>query len=347
MAVPGGWQISRRHRLRSKSHLPMTGCVNRAKNQRQIEAFLEMMSAERGAARHTLEGYGRDLRDYACYLDNHNVNFARASSDQIRQYLEFLNGQGLAASTVQRRLSAVRQIHKFLYAEGVCDANPADIIESPRTVRALPKVLSIEEVDRLLAAAKENAVEARGRKRLDTLRVFCLLELLYATGLRVSELVSLPRSAFAGNPHLLTIKGKGGRERLVPVSEPARIAVEQFQQAAKQYDERATAQSPYLFASRGKSGHITRQSFALSLKSLAVGIGLEGAKVSPHVLRHAFASHLLEGGADLRAVQQMLGHADISTTQIYTHVLAERLKAVVRDHHPLAQNGENTGSGNK
>lgn len=344
MVLPGGWLISRQNQSKLKNQFPMTDCVvssKNHKNERQIEAFLEMMSAERGAAINTLEGYSRDLHDYASFLAGKKVELTQASSDQIRNYLEFLNDQGLAASTRQRRLSAVRQIHKFLYAEGIAQGNPADIIESPRTVRALPKVLSIDEVDLLLEAAKDNAFEARGRKRLDACRLFCLLELLYATGLRVSELVSLPRAAFAGNPHLLTIKGKGGRERLVPVSRAAAGAVEQFQQIAKQYNERQAAESTFLFPSRGKMGHLTRQHFALALKNLAISIGLEAGKISPHVLRHAFASHLLEGGADLRAVQQMLGHADISTTQIYTHVLAERLKAVVEEHHPLAQNAPN------
>lgn len=315
----------------------MTGCVVSPQNQHQIEAFLEMMSAERGAAHNTMESYRRDLLDYASYLDNFKTGLARATSDQIRKYLEFLNGQGLATSTVQRRLSAVRQVHKFLYAEGISDTNPADIIESPRTTRTLPKVLSVKEVGRLLETAKKHADDARGSKRLESSRLYCLLELLYATGLRVSELVSLPRAGFAGNPRLLTIKGKGGRERLVPISAAAALAVEQFQKIAKRYNERETAESPFLFPSRGKSGHLTRQHFALALKNLAISIGLEAGKVSPHVLRHAFASHLLDGGADLRAVQQMLGHADISTTQIYTHVLAERLKAVVEEHHPLAQ----------
>ncbi len=336
MAGRGGWPIFHLSRSKLKSLSPMADCVVREKDQRQIEAFLEMMSAERGAARNTLEAYGRDLSEYVLHLGKSGVGFSQVTSEHIRSYLVFLNAQGLAASTVQRRLSAVRQVHKFLYAEGVVKGNPADIIESPRTVRGLPKVLSITEVDRLLEAAKSNAERAKGRKRLDASRLYCLLELLYATGLRVSELVSLPRMAFAGNPRLLTIKGKGGRERLVPVSDAAGVAVRQFEQVAKHYDEKQAVESPFLFPSRGKAGYLTRQHFALALKNLAVSVGLEAAKVSPHVLRHAFASHLLEGGADLRAVQQMLGHADISTTQIYTHVLAERLKAAVEEHHPLA-----------
>ena len=311
-----------------------------ARNRRLIEGFIEMMSAERGASRNTLEAYGRDLSDYEAYLDRLNVGFCDVVSDEIRKYLEFLHGQGLAASTVQRRLSAVRQIHKFLYAEGIAKTNPSDIIESPRAARALPKVLSIAEVDLLLNGARENSEQAKGRKRLDAVRLYCLLELLYATGLRVSELVSLPRTAFAGNPRLLNIKGKGGRERLVPISEPAGVAVGQYQEISRRYYEKQFAGTAFLFPSRGKEGHLTRQHFALALKNLVISVGLEADKVSPHVLRHAFASHLLDGGADLRAVQQMLGHADISTTQIYTHILAERLKAVVEEHHPLAGDGE-------
>ena len=296
-----------------------------------------MMSAERGAARNTLEAYGRDLGEYAAYLSKSKVDFCHVSSAQIRGYLEFLNDQGLAVPTVQRRLSAVRQIHKFLYGEGISKANPADIIESPKTIRALPKVLSISEVDQLLEAARQGALEARGRKRLDASRAYCLLELLYASGLRVSELVGLPKTAFAGNPRLLSIKGKGGRERLVPVSDVAGLAVRTYEDDARRYNEKEFAETAFLFPSRGKSGHLTRQHFALLLKQLAVDAKIDPDKVSPHVLRHAFASHLLEGGADLRAVQQMLGHADISTTQIYTHVQSERLKAVVDDFHPLAE----------
>jgi len=351
MAGPGGWQIRHLNRLKLKKCFQMTDYANSpdhksqkgtsSKIKRQIEGFLEMMSAERGAARNTLEAYSRDLGEYADFLGKSHVSFcddfSGVSSAQIRNYLEFLNAQGLAVSTIQRRLSAVRQIHKFLYGEGISAANPADIIESPKTIRALPKVLSISEVDQLLEAARKQGEQARGRKRLDASRLYCLLELLYASGLRVTELVCLPRSAFAGNPRLLTIKGKGGRERLVPVSDVAGQAVRAYEDNARHYNEKEFAQSAFLFPSRGKAGHLTRQHFALALKKLAIGAGLDGAKVSPHVLRHAFASHLLEGGADLRAVQQMLGHADISTTQIYTHVQSERLKAVVEEFHPLAQ----------
>lgn len=310
-------------------------------DQRHIEAFLEMMSAERGALANTLAAYQRDLTDYANHLASVGGDIETAGSDRIRAYLAFLNDQGLAAATIQRRLSAVRQVHKFLYSEGVAKGNPADIIESPRSARPLPKVLDVAEVDQLLKCASENVQQARGRKKLEASRLNCLLELLYATGLRVSELVSLPQSVFAGNPHLLTIKGKGGRERLVPISEAAATAVHQYRETALRLNEKEFRNSAFLFPSRGRLGHLTRQHFALALKNLAGQAGLDPAKVSPHVLRHAFASHLLDGGADLRAVQQMLGHADISTTQIYTHVLAERLKAVVDAHHPLA--GEKAG----
>jgi integrase/recombinase XerD len=302
----------------------------------QIEAFLELMSAERGAARNTLEAYGRDLIEYSNHLSAEGTIFANATSDNIRSYLAGLNDQGLATTTIQRRLSAVRQIHKFLYAEGISTTNPADIIESPRASRPLPKVLNIAEVDRLIEQAYQQARLAKGKKRQDAARLYCLLELLYATGLRVSELVSLPASAFANNPRLLTIKGKGGRERLVPLSDTAAGAVQSWLDIRRI----KTADSPFLFPSRAKTGHLTRQHFALALKNLAVHCRLDPQRVSPHVLRHAFASHLLEGGADLRAVQQMLGHADISTTQIYTHVLAERLKTVVETHHPLAKSSK-------
>jgi len=312
-------------------------------NRRQIETFIEMMSAERGASHNTLEAYGRDLSDYVEFLDKKQVNLETVTSEQIRGFLEFLQGQGLAVSTVQRRLSAVRQLHRFLYAEGIVQTNPADIIESPRTARTLPKVLSIAEVDLLLNTSRDNIEHAKGRKRLEAARLYCLLELLYATGLRVSELVSLPRTAFAGNPRLLNIKGKGGRERLVPISEAAGVAVRQYEEIARRQTEKQFAETDFLFPSRGKAGHLTRQHFALGLKSLAISVGLAAGKVSPHVLRHAFASHLLDGGADLRAVQQMLGHADISTTQIYTHILAERLKAVVEAHHPLAETQADDG----
>ena len=310
------------------------------KDLRLIDAFLEMMSAERGAAKNTLEAYGRDLKDYGEFLVGQSASFDRVSSDQIRSYIASLNAQGFATTTVQRRISAVRQIHQFLFAENLSHENPADIIESPKTARALPKVMSHEEVDLLLERAKQKVLQSKGKKRLDAARMRCLLELLYATGLRVSELVSLPRAVLRQDSQLIVIKGKGGRERLVPIGDAARRAVSEYLELAKVRGERLFLESSFMFPSRGKAGHLTRQHFALGLKQLAIEAGLDGEKVSPHVLRHAFASHLLSGGADLRAVQQMLGHADISTTQIYTHVLDERLRAVVENHHPLSKSGK-------
>ncbi len=314
----------------------MSGLIS-PQDLRLIDAFLEMMSAERGAAKNTLEAYGRDLKDYVEFLTGKAVHLDGVGSDVIREYIGSLNAQGFATTTVQRRISAVRQIHQFLYAENLSSENPADIIESPKAVRALPKVMSHEEVDVLLGLAKDKVFQAKGKKRLDASRMYCLLELLYATGLRVSELVSLPRAVLRQDSQLIVIKGKGGRERLVPIGETARRAVQEYLELAKVRGERMFVESSFMFPSRGKAGFLTRQHFALGLKQLAIEAGLDGDKVSPHVLRHAFASHLLGGGADLRAVQQMLGHADISTTQIYTHVLDERLRAVVENHHPLSK----------
>lgn len=299
-----------------------------------VESFLEMMSAERGTARNTLEAYHRDLTDYAGFLAGRGRGLTTADSEDIRAYLGALEATGLAASTAARRLSALRQFHKFLYSDGVRTDNPVTVIDSPRLGRPLPKVLSVAEVDRLLALAREEADLGERAGRPEPVRLMCLIELLYATGLRISELVALTVQAVQVDDRVLTIRGKGGRERLVPLSRPAREAVARQLRA-----ERAAGAggSPWLFPSHGGQGHVTRQFVARSLKALAARAGLAPTKVSPHVLRHAFASHLLAGGADLRAVQQMLGHADISTTQIYTHVLAERLREVVTSRHPLAR----------
>ncbi len=318
------------------------------KDLRLLDAFLEMMSAERGAAKNTLEAYGRDLKDYLEFLATISTRLSDISSEHIRDYIGHVDAQGFATTTLQRRISAVRQFHQFLYAENLSTQNPADIIESPKTVRALPKLMSHDEVEQLLTFARQKVEQAKGKKRLEASRMYCLLELLYATGLRVSELVGLPKSILGQNNQLIVIKGKGGRERLVPIGEIARSAVLEYLKLAKIRGERLFVESSYMFPSRGKFGYLTRQHFALGLKQLAIDAGLDSEKVSPHVLRHAFASHLLGGGADLRAVQQMLGHADISTTQIYTHVLQERLTAVVQDHHPLSggyQNNNKTSKG--
>ncbi|MDB5596890.1 MAG: xerD [Hyphomicrobiales bacterium] len=299
--------------------------------------FLDMIAAERGAAVNTLDAYRRDLDDYCTYLAESGADPMSADTALVRGYLEDLAARGFKSSTSARHLSCVRQFHRFLYTEGRRTEDPTTVIEGPRRGRVLPKVLGMNEVDRLLAAAKEG-IEDPGRpapERLRAARMACLLETLYATGLRVSELVALPRSAARGRDPLLTIKGKGGRERLVPLSEPSRAAMVTYLDVLKQVRPGAAA-STWLFPADSESGHLTRQAFARDLKSVAGAAGLRGDLVSPHVLRHAFASHLLQNGADLRVVQELLGHADISTTQIYTHVLDERTKAMVRDLHPLS-----------
>jgi len=306
-----------------------------------LEAFLEMLSAERGAARNTLDAYERDLKDFTAFLSARDKPVTSAAAKDIRDYLEGLSAQGLSASTAARRLSAIRQFHGFLFADGVRSDDPCGSIEGPRRARPLPKTLTVEEVDALLSAAQraedgrtqEEAVLAYKRARL-----VCLMEVLYATGLRVSELVGLPLSAVRGDERFLAVSGKGGRERLVPLSETARAAIDAYLPLRSM--RLGDQVSPWLFPSRGRQGHLTRHRFAQLLKDLSVAAGLDQSRVSPHTLRHAFASHLLANGADLRAVQQMLGHADISTTQIYTHVLDERLKELVQTHHPLARKGK-------
>lgn len=291
------------------------------------EAFLEMMSAERGAAANTIESYRRDLSDYYAFLSARGQNARNAGRDTISDYIGELNARGFAASSAARRLSCVRQFHRFLVSENLRDDDPTRIIASPKAGRGLPKVLSIAEVDRLLALAEEEA----GGGEDKAVRLYVLIELLYATGMRVSELVALERKALMRDARYLTITGKGGKERIVPLNDSARDAL-----AA--WIERIGG-GKYLFPAEGAEGHLARQVFARDLKTLAARAGLPAAKVSPHVLRHAFASHLLQNGADLRVVQMLLGHADISTTQIYTHVLDAQLRQLVQDHHPLADGG--------
>jgi integrase/recombinase XerD len=295
--------------------------------------FLDMLAAERGAAANTLLAYRRDLEDYLGFLGRHGVDPARAEPRAVRAFLASLDARGLKPSSAARRLSAVRQFHKFLFLEGLASADPTGIVDAPKRGRALPKVLSVQEVDRLLRVAREaaEAGEASPGERLRAGRLLCLLELLYATGLRVSELVSLPRSAARARERFLVVRGKGGRERLVPLTEAARDAARAFLALA----DKGRASSPWLFPADSETGHLTRQAFARDLKVAAAAAGLRADRVSPHVLRHAFASHLLQNGADLRVVQELLGHADISTTQIYTHVLDARLKSMVRDLHPM------------
>jgi integrase/recombinase XerD len=305
-----------------------------------IALFLDMLAAERGAGENTLAAYGRDLADFSAFFGARGRTIENAVTDDVRDYLAALNKRGFAAASMARRLSAIRQLYRFLYAEGRRSDDPAAIIEGPKRGRTIPKVLSIAEVDRLLAVARAAmTVEKPMAERLRALRLTCLLELVYATGLRVSELVALPHSAAAHSARMLVVRGKGGKERLVPLNDAAKRAMTEYRALLTQADgEKANRpNAKWLFPSFGESGHITRQHFARELKSLAAAAGLRAEQVSPHVLRHAFASHLLHNGADLRIVQTLLGHADISTTQIYTHVLEERLKSLVRDLHPLGE----------
>lgn len=303
------------------------------KGAARIEAFLEMMSAERGAAANTLDSYRRDLEDANEFLVG---GLAGATAADIRSYLDDIASQGFAASSQSRRLSALRQFFRFLYAEGLRTDDPTGAVDSPRKERQLPKVLSEDHVGRLLDRA---AVEARDLALADdaraaAARLHALVEVLYATGLRVSELVALPLAVATRDERFFIVRGKGGKERMVPLSAKAREAMRLW--LAERAREPRYAESPWLFPAASETGYLPRQVFARELKALAARTGIPAAKVSPHVLRHAFASHLLQNGADLRAVQQFLGHADISTTQIYTHVLEERLMRLVTEHHPLA-----------
>lgn len=301
------------------------------KSAARIEAFLEMMAVERGASENTLSSYRRDLDD----ASEATGGLAAAGSADIRSYLESLASRGFAASSQARKLSALRQFFKFLYAENLRSDDPTGTLDSPRKDRALPKTMAEEETGRLLDRA---AMEARdGSEDTDPVaasRMHALVEVLYATGLRVSELVSLPVTVALRDERFFVVRGKGNKERMVPLSAKARAAMHAWL-GHRNRDPRL-AKSSHLFPSPSESGHLTRQVFARDLKALAARAGISSAKISPHVLRHAFASHLLQNGADLRAVQQLLGHADISTTQIYTHVLEERLVRLVNEHHPLA-----------
>jgi integrase/recombinase XerD len=299
-----------------------------------VELFLDMLAAERGAGENTLSAYTRDLADVAAHLPA-GRSVANASTDDLRAYLGGLTRRGFATTSVARRLSAIRQLYRFLYAEGLRKDDPAAVLEGPKRGRGLPKILSVSEVENLLTHAHAAAGDPEKKilERLRAARLACLLEVLYATGLRVSELVALPASAARRDQRLLLVRGKGDKERLVPLNEAAKRAMAAYLALlAETYPEQKTK---WLFPSFGESGHLTRQHFARDLKTLAAAVGIRAERVSPHVLRHAFASHLLQNGADLRVVQTLLGHADISTTQIYTHVLEERLKSLVRDLHPL------------
>lgn len=313
--------------------------MQRAPGRDLIDTFLEMLAVERGAAANTIDAYRRDLADYAHYMTAVRAQTAATTKPaDIQAYIQSLAAEGLSPASRARKLSALRQFYKFLAAEGVVTDDPSIGLAGPKRGRSLPRTLSVAEVDRLIATARGRIAGSNGRERLRALRFYCLIEVLYATGMRVSELVGLPRSVLAGDRRMLVIRGKGGRERLVPLNSPARSALDDYLALAESGGDglsRALA-SKWLFPSTSAEGHLTRQRFAQDLKDLSMEAGLDPERVSPHVLRHAFASHLLDRGADLRAVQQLLGHADISTTEIYTHVLEERLKRLVNEHHPLA-----------
>jgi integrase/recombinase XerD len=302
----------------------------------ELALFLDMLMAERGAAAHTIEAYTRDISDFLAFLAAKKSSVANASADHVRAYLETLAGRGLAPTSRARKLSAIRQFFRFLLSEALRADDPTSAIDSPKLGRPLPKILSLAEVETLIDTAKQaRDASQEGAARRRALRLYALLETLYASGLRVSELIALPRNVLSADDRVLTIKGKGGRERLVPLNDAARAALADHLAALK--EDAGLARSPWLFPTGDGAQRITRQRFGQELKALALAANLDPARVSPHVLRHAFASHLLERGADLRTVQQLLGHADISTTQIYTHVIEERLRRLVEQHHPLAQ----------
>ncbi len=302
--------------------------------------FLDMLAAEQGAGENTIGAYRRDLGDLSSFLTRKGTAFARATTDDLRGYLADLDRRGFKATSVARKLSALRHLFRFLLSENIRTDDPAAILSGPKRGRSLPKVLSIADVDRLLSQAGSNATLAAlsATQRVRALRLSCLLEVLYATGMRVSELVTLPLSAARRDARMIVVRGKGNKERFVPLNDAARQAMADYLAAmeAARGDGKAPRPGKWLFPSFGESGHLTRQHFARDLKELASSAGLAPRLVSPHVLRHAFASHLLHNGADLRIVQTLLGHTDISTTQIYTHIVEERLKSLVRDLHPLA-----------
>jgi integrase/recombinase XerD len=295
----------------------------------EADLFLDMLAAERAASRNTRDAYAQDLKILAAHLKRKRTTLTEADTASLRSFLAAQNGLGMAPRTAARRLSTLRQFYRFLLAEGLRQDDPSAQLDAPRQGRSLPKILGRDEVDALLEAT-------RALPGLTGLRMVALLETIYATGLRVSELVTLPLSAVERDPAMLQVRGKGDKERLVPLGEPAREALSNWRTARAKLKLQAKP-ARYLFPSRGKEGHLTRQRFAQLLKEVAIAAGIAPSRVSPHVLRHAFASHLLEGGADLRSVQMMLGHADIATTQIYTHVLDERLRSLVANHHPLSR----------
>lgn len=302
-----------------------------------ISTFLAATAAELDAAKNTQLAYGRDLKDFAAFLGHHGASFATADRAMVETYLITCEASGLSKATRARRLSSIRQLYRFAHEEGWRADNPALRLTGPGASKSLPKTLTVDEVDRLLTAAR-----TKGRSEGERLRNCALMELLYATGMRVSELVELPVAAVRGDPAMILVRGKGGKERMVPLSAPARAALQDWLKSRDSAEELARKAaghpaSKYLFPGPGTAGHLTRQHFHLMLKDIAVLAGISPAKVTPHTLRHAFATHLLAGGADLRVIQMLLGHADLATTEIYTHVLDEHLKTLVHDHHPLSR----------
>jgi len=294
------------------------------------EAFLEMMAVERAAAKNTLAAYARDLQDASCFLIRRSKDLSDAAAEDVEAYFAALGAQGASPATAARRRASLRQFYRFALGEGWRADDPSRRVEAPKKGRSLPRVLSREEMDRLIAAAGV-------RDGAQGLRVACMIELAYASGLRVSELTGLSLAALARDPAYLIVKGKGGKERLAPLNETARTAVKAYLEARPQFLPKGDKANPWLFPSRGNGGRLTPRRFAQLLDEAAADAGIDPARVSPHVLRHAFATHLLEGGADLRVVQTLLGHADIATTQIYTHVAGDRLREVVETKHPLAK----------
>jgi integrase/recombinase XerD len=301
-----------------------------------IESFIEMLSAERDASENTLTAYKSDINQYFSFLVKKKINLIDANTSDIRKWISKLSETGIASSSLARKITAVKQLYNFLFEENIIKLNPAKTIDNPRLGRSLPKVLSEENITRLLDFIKNKTKDDNltDLKRINLQRLLCQVEILYATGFRVSELIGLTINQVLGEDLFITIKGKGGKERLVPLTELAKKEILEYIDMIK--ISKNINLSYYLFPSRSKSGHITRQRFAQDLKAVSIEAGLDPKSISPHVIRHAFASHLLSGGADLRVVQQMLGHSDISTTQIYTHILDDRLKSLVIKHHPLS-----------
>jgi integrase/recombinase XerD len=296
------------------------------------DAFLEMMAVERAAASNTLKAYQKDLADAGGFLARRDADLSNAPAEAIEAYFLDLGARGLAPATAARRRAAVRQFYRFALEEGWRTDDPSRRVDAPKRGRPLPKIIAREDIERLIAAAL-------GEGEAEGLRLACMVEVLYAAGLRVSELVGLPLAALARDPAYLIVKGKGGKERLAPLNAPARAAVKAYLAVRSTFLPKGDKANPWLFPSRGAGGRLTARRFAQMLDAAAIKAGLDSEKISPHVLRHAFATHLLEGGADLRVVQTLLGHADISTTQIYTHVATDRLSAVVKSKHPLAREG--------